>query len=184
MPRPASASRALPGPVLEPVCVPAPRLGKVGVRLSVGDGLLLGVGVGAGLGVWVGVGDGEVVGEVGDGVGLGLGDGDVGLGLGDAVVGLGVGDAVVGLGVGDGLTDAAAATTGKNATVPATRKPTMLTWRMHATRRRLAADDLGCRNLVLEILASKVTVASAPSFGAANIRCRDRLKQTNVNNAL
>lgn len=137
------------------------RLGKVGVRLSVGDGLLLGVGVGAGLGVWVGVGDGEVVGEVGDGVGLGLGDGDVGLGLGDAVVGLGVGD---------GLTDAAAATTGKNATVPATRKPTMLTRRMHATRRRLAAADLGCRNLVLEILASKVTVASAPSFGAANIR--------------
>ena len=101
-----------------------------------------------------------MVGEVGDGVGLGLGDG----------VGLGVGDAVVGLGVGDGLTDAASATTGKNATVPATRKPTMLTRRMHATRRRLAAADLGCRNLVLEILASKVTVASAPSFGAANIR--------------
>jgi len=129
------------------------RLGKgFGVRLSLGAGLLLGVGVGAGLGVRVGVGEGEVVGEVGDGVGLGLGD------------------AVVGLGVGDGLTDAAAATAGKNATVPATRKPTMLTRRMHATRRRLAAADLGCRNLVLEILASKVTVASAPSFGAANIR--------------
>jgi hypothetical protein len=131
------------------------RLGKVGfgVRLCAGAGLLLGVGVGAGLGVRVGVGEGEVVGEVGDGVGLGLGDADVGLGLGDAVVGLGVGD---------GLTDAAAATTGKNATVPATRKPTMLTRRMHATRRRLAAADLGCPNLVLEILASKVTVASAP----------------------
>src|SRR6266851_4465811 len=83
---------------------------------------------------------------------------------------LGLGDVVVGLGVGDGLTDAAAATTGKNATVSATRKPTMPTRRMHATRHPLAADDLGCRNLVLEILASKVTVASAPSFGAANIR--------------
>jgi len=138
------------------------RLGKgFGVRLSLGAGLLLGVAVGAELGVRVGVGEGEVVGEVGDGVGLGLGD---------AVVGLGLGDAVVGLGLGDGLTDAAAATAGKNATVPATRKPTMLTRRMHATRRRLAAADLGCRNLVLEILASKVTVASAPSFGAANIR--------------
>jgi hypothetical protein len=135
------------------------------------------------------VDEGEAVGEVGDGVGLGVGDADVGPGVGDAEVGPGVGDADVGLGVGadvglgvgadvglgvgeadvklrpgDGLTDAEATATGKNAIVPATTEPAMLTRRMHATQRRLAAADLGGRNLVLEILASTVTVAPAPSF--------------------
>lgn len=126
-----------------------------GRGLCVGDGLLLGVGVGLGLGVRVGVGDGEGVGEVGDGVGLGLGDADDGLGLGDADDGTGLGD---------GLTDAAAKAAGKNATVPATRRPGMVTRRMRPTRRGLAAAGRGRRSLVLEILASKVTVVPAPSF--------------------
>jgi hypothetical protein len=96
--------------------------------------------------------------------GLSVGEADVGQEVGDADVRLGLGDADVALGLGNGLTDAAAAATGKNATVPATRRPAMATRPRHATRRPLAIADLGRPNLVLGILTSKVTVAPAPSF--------------------
>src|SRR5262249_42223982 len=131
--------------------------------------------------VELGLGEADV--ELGLGeadVELGLGEADVELGLGEADVELGLGDADVGhevdedvgggggaagveVGLGNGLSDAATAATGKNAAVPATSRPAMVSRRRHATR-LLATADLGSPNLALEILASKVTVAPAPSF--------------------
>jgi hypothetical protein len=168
----------------------------LGVRLGLGDGLLPLVGVGE-LGVRVGVGEGfgEVgdgvgrgvrdgvgvgVGEVGDGVGLGVGDG-VGLGVGEVGdgVGLGVGEASddPGLEVGSRITDAAAKPEWDGAMAAAANRPRMVTRRMRATRRWLAPADLGRRNLVLKIRASKVTIATA--LHAANVS-----KQVKVNNTL
>jgi hypothetical protein len=141
----------------------------LGVRLRTGAGLLVGAGVGARLRVRVGVGDAEAVREVCDGVGLGVGEVCDG-------VGLGVGEVGAGLGLGDGLTDPAATATGKQATVPATSSAAMITRRINATRRRLAAADPGRRTLVLEILASPVTVGL--HFFP------NRLKQAKGNNAL
>ena len=118
-------------------------LGEVGLGVGVGD-----VGFGVGLGdVGVGVG----VGELGVGVALGLGDDDDGLGVADAV----------GLALAAGLTDAVAAAAGERATVPATRTPGIVSRRMRADRRRLAAAAQGRTGFVAEIFASKLAAAPA-----------------------
>ena len=128
-------------------------LGDVGLGVGVGD-----VGFGVGLGdVGVGVG----VGELGVGVALGLGDDD-------DDDGLGVADAVVGLALAVGLTDAAASAAGERATVPATRTPGIVSRRMRADRRRLAAAAQGRTGLVAEIFASKL--AAAPAHTVRDLR--------------
>ncbi len=132
--------------------------GELRDGLGVGDGLLLGVGLGAGPGVRV-VGDGE---GVGDGVRLVVGDVGVGLGAGDADDVPGVAKAGGRPALGDVMADAAAKATGKSATAPATAMPGKVARSARAAQRRLAAADPGRRNLVLGILASKVTRAPAP----------------------
>lgn len=131
-------------------------LGGLPPRVGLGAGAEAEVGAGDGfgdVGDGVGRGEGVGVGDVGEGVGAGeVGEG-VGLELVDDDEGSGVGDADVGLGLGDGVAGSAAMAAGQNATVPATSRPGSTVRRTREVQRRLAATDIGRRNLALKMMA-------------------------------